>query len=105
MEKVSGTNCFNCLYVAKNAEKVRQEDLNNQGGLDPKSNQDMQRAEKADLITLPGGSKSEVAAKKFCNNKSVQMYVTERMCCAYWDNEDAWRPWKQQKKPMEQMLS
>ncbi len=53
----------------------------------------MDRAKTADLITLPGGTKADASSKKFCNHKKIQMYVTTRMCCAYWDNEGVKRPW------------
>ncbi len=54
----------------------------------------MQKAKTADLITLPGGSKAHAASKKMCYNEKVKMYVTSRMCCAYWDNAAVKRPWK-----------
>jgi hypothetical protein len=92
--KIVGTNCFNCMYVSKSPEPVDQAILNSQGGLNPQSPEEMQRAQKADLITLPGGSQSEVISKKFCNHPSIQMYVTIRMCCAYWDSSGVIRPWK-----------
>jgi hypothetical protein len=53
----------------------------------------MERAKKADLITLPGGSKADVNSKKLCCNDQVKMSVTVRMCCAYWDNVGVKRPW------------
>ena len=56
----------------------------------------MSRAENADLITLPGGSKADAASKRLCYNKKIEMYVTVRMCCAYWDNDRVIRPWKKQ---------
>ncbi len=54
----------------------------------------MKRAQTADLITLPGGSKSDAANKKFCNHEKIKMFVTQRMCCGYWDNAGVKRPWK-----------
>ena len=54
----------------------------------------MKTEEKADLITLPGGSKEEVKNRKFCSHPKINVFVTERMCCAYWDNEGVKRPWK-----------
>ena len=92
--KIEGTNCFNCQFISKNPESIDQNSLNSQGGLNPQNKDDMKRAEKADLITLPGGSQSEVISKKFCNHPAVQMYVTVRMCCAYWDSKGVIRPWK-----------
>jgi hypothetical protein len=54
----------------------------------------IERAKKADLITLPGGSKADATNKKLCYNEQVKMNVTVRMCCAYWDNIGVKRPWK-----------
>ena len=93
-QKVIGTNCFNCMYISQKEEPVDPSELNDQGGLDPKTQEEMQRSQKADLITLPGGSKADVTTKKFCNHEKIQMFVTARMCCAYWDNAEVKRPWK-----------
>jgi hypothetical protein len=95
-EKVVGTNCFNCKFIANNNEPVLQQELNSEGGIDPKNKEEMDRAESADLITLPGGSKTDASGKRLCYNKKIEMYVTVRMCCAYWDNEGVKRPWKKQ---------
>jgi hypothetical protein len=97
-EKVIGTNCYNCQFVANTEEPVNQKLLNDEGGIDPQNEEEMDRAEKADLITLPGGSKTEVTTKKFCYNDKIKMYVTVRMCCAYWDNDGVKRPWKKAEK-------
>jgi hypothetical protein len=95
-EKVIGTNCFNCKFIANNNEPVVSQELNIIGGIIPKNDEEMSRAEIADLITLPGGSKADASSKKFCYNKKIEMYVTARMCCAYWDNDGVSRPWKKQ---------
>ena len=93
-QKVIGTNCYNCIYISKKEETVDPSELNVQGGIDPKTQEEMQRAEKADLITLPGGSKGDALNKKFCYNDKIKMFVTARMCCGYWDNAGVKRPWK-----------
>ena len=93
-EKVVGTNCYNCKFVATEEKKANPNELNDEGGIDPKNQEEMERAKKADLITLPGGSKAEVTSKRYCSNKEVEMDVTVRMCCAYWDNVGVKRPWK-----------
>ena len=69
MEKqpIVGTNCYNCLYVTKDEVSIDPKELNSQGGIDPDNDEDMERAKKADLITLPG-TKQKVTGKKFCNN-------------------------------------
>jgi hypothetical protein len=93
-QKVVGTNCYNCLYISKKEEPVDPKELNAEGGIDPKTDKDMQKAKKADLITLPGGSKADATSKEFCYNEKIKMYVTVRMCCGYWDNAAVKRPWK-----------
>ena len=94
MEKIIGTNCFNCIWIPKKDEKTISNELNAEGGIDPKNPEEMDRAKKADLITLPGGSKADASVKRMCANDKIKMYVTERMCCAYWDNAAVKRPWK-----------
>jgi hypothetical protein len=93
-QKVTGTNCYNCLYISKKEEKVDPKILNEQGGIDPQNSDEMQRAKTADLITLPGGSKADATNKKACGHPKIKMYVTVRMCCGYWDNSGVKRPWK-----------
>lgn len=93
--KIVGTNCYNCKFISDKEEAVNLEELNGEGGLDPENQEQTQRAMAADLITLPGGSKTDASNKKFCYNEKIKMYVTARMCCAYWDNEAVKRPWKQ----------
>lgn len=93
-QKVIGTNCYNCMYVSPKDEQVLGNELNGEGGIDPKNPDELSRAQKADLITLPGGSKADSTSKRFCANEKIRMYVTVRMCCAYWDNSRVKRPWK-----------
>ncbi len=93
-QKVIGTNCYNCMYISKKPEPVDANELNPEGGIDPKTEEEMLKAKSADLITLPGGSKADTINKKLCYNDKIKMYVTERMCCAYWDNAAVKRPWK-----------
>ena len=95
MEKqnVTGTNCFNCLYISKEETQVNPRELNEQGGINPENDEAIAKAKEADLITLPG-TKIGVTDKRFCNNEKVLMFVTSRMCCAYWDNEGVQRPWE-----------
>jgi len=97
-DKVIGTNCYNCKFVGNKEELIDPKILNNEGGIDPKNEEEMDRAKEADLITLPGGSKADVTNKKLCSNDNIKMYVTVRMCCAYWDNDGVKRPWKKTKK-------
>ncbi len=92
--KILGTNCYNCSWISKKEEQVEPKELNDQGGIDPKKPEEMQRAKTADLITLPGGLKDDATGKKMCYHEKIKMYVTNRMCCAYWDNAAVKRPWK-----------
>jgi hypothetical protein len=71
------------------------------GGLVPEN---MERAKKVDLITLPpdvegtncfnckwvGHKKGDV---RFCEQPQVKQLVNKRMCCAKWDRTDINRPW------------
>lgn len=82
------------MYISKKEEPVSASELNDQGGIDPKTEGDMKKAQKADLITLPGGPKTDATNKKFCYNEGIKMFVTIRMCCGYWDNSAVKRPWK-----------
>ena len=93
-QKIVGTNCYNCEYISKKEEPIDPSELNDQGGIDPKTEEEMKKAQKADLITLPGGSKDDAPNKKFCYHGEITMFVTVRMCCAYWDNSAVKRPWK-----------
>ena len=95
--KILGTNCFNCLWIGKKDEQVNSNALNLEGGIDPHDEKEMERARTADLITLPGGSKQDAPFKRLCYNEKIRMYVTVRMCCGYWDNENVKRPWKTKK--------
>ena len=97
-QKVIGTNCYNCIFISKKEEPADPSELNVQGGIDPKTQEELQRAEKADLITLPGGGKADASNKKFCYNDKIKMFVTVRMCCGYWDNVGVKRPWKKTEK-------
>ncbi len=92
-KKITGTNCYNCDFVADMDESIDPMELNEEGGIDPKNEGELERAKKADLITLPGGSRKNAESKRFCNNEEISMYVTVRMCCAYWDNVAVKRPW------------
>jgi len=90
-----GTNCYNCKYVADKVEAIYQEELNSVGGIDPKGDFEIYRAQATDLITLPDGSKDDAADKRHCHHPKVNMFVTARMCCALWDHDKVKRPWQQ----------
>jgi len=93
---VNGTNCANCIST-KNSEpeSVESKDLNSQGGIDSVSKKELELAESADLITLPG--KKNVEFKKHCNHPKIDQDVTEHMCCAYWSAEGTHRAFGEQK--------
>lgn len=65
---------------------------------------DLERAKKADLITLPKNvpgtncSNCKFVTEKgkghFCDHPEVQMVVTKKNCCAFWDAEGAIRAWE-----------
>ena len=90
--QIEGTNCANCLYAAPPMEPVSPDELNEQGGVKIEGQAELKRAEKADLITLPGGGSPEI--KFSCGHSSVNLPVNERMCCVYWDAPGTFRPWE-----------
>ncbi len=70
---------------------------NKLGGLDPTEKHLLERAKKADLVTLPKDVQGTncfnckyIENKDrdvgFCRHPKVQEKVTHRMCCALWDN-------------------
>src|SRR5690606_33694290 len=85
---VGGTNCANCIYYENHSKVTRA--LNPQGGLVIKR-EDLDRAEEADLITLPGSGKPQ--SQGFCKHSEVKQDVNDRMCCAYWDAPGTYRQW------------
>lgn len=62
----------------------------------------LDRAEHADLITLPenitgtncSNCKFVDLKTKMCNHPEVNQKVSERMCCKYWDAEGTKREWE-----------
>ena len=64
--KVIGTNCYNCKFIADKEMAVDPKELNDEGGIDPRNQEEMERAKKADLITLPGGSPNSSTQKLHC---------------------------------------
>ena len=104
LEKASrftGTNCKNCkFYLGKSEKDADKTDLNSQGGIDPKGEEQLARAKAADLITLPGDN--IVLKKAYCHHPDVKLTVTPKMCCAFWDNGDAIRPWEDLSKAEEE---
>jgi hypothetical protein len=81
--KIEGTNCANCKYAHKERTKVSKSELDPQGGLKITNKEDLRNAKHSDLVTLPG--KGTVTEKFYCEHKDIKQFVTERMCCAYWD--------------------
>jgi hypothetical protein len=88
-----GTNCKNCkFYDSKTEVDASPDELNSQGGLEPKTEEETQRAKDTDLITLPGDN--VVLKKAMCSHPEVAQMVTPKMCCAKWDHGEAIRPWE-----------
>lgn len=88
------------------ADKKHDFKLNDRGGYDYTGDA-LLRAQKVDLITLPpnieGTNCSDTnctlyGKNNFCIHKRIQLPITDRMSCAWWDNEDVIRPWG---KPVE----
>lgn len=82
-ELVTGTHCANCKFTSGKPVKADPKELNDQGGIDPTDQAGLERAEAADLITMPG--KQKVTSKVACVHPKVKLWVNSRMCCAFWD--------------------
>lgn len=89
-QKLFGTNCGNCKYFTG---KTAHPKLNSKGGVHIVNRIALKRAEKADLITLPGSQGPDDS--KLCEHKEVLQPVNDRMCCAFWDSPEALREWKE----------
>lgn len=90
-EEVTGTNCGNCKFFTGKEVPVG-ENLNEQGGITSRGEDDLAKAKEGDLITLPGKAKPTIARE--CSHKDIKQPVNDRMCCAYWDNPGAYREFK-----------
>jgi hypothetical protein len=68
-----------------------------QGGIIPEN---LVRAQRADLITLPKGipgtncGNCKFQQDGFCTHPEVEMPVTKRMCCLFWDADGTLRAWE-----------
>jgi hypothetical protein len=80
---------------------------NPQGGVDPRSPEEMAAAQAVDLITLPeevegsncGNCKffrnlDPGLGSGFCTHPEVKLDVTNRMKCSRWDQLGTYRPWE-----------
>ena len=76
--------------------------FNRQGGVEIRSHEDLLRAKKADLITLPKDVtgtncfnckwiKNKEGKVGYCSHPKVAQDVSERQCCANWDNSKTLR--------------
>jgi len=79
------------------------------GGYNYDKKEDLGTAKKFDLITLPKKIEGTNCANceyvkildankglGFCNHKFIMLPVTERMCCALWNNEGVSRSWEKE---------
>ena len=90
---IKGTNCKNCIWWKKDSEqKVDKSELNENGGLKAPNEAYVKMSKHVDMVTLPG--KAAVDVKAFCDHDDIKDFVTERMCCAYWDGEGVKREFK-----------
>lgn len=94
-EAIRGTNCSTCKYGTSKVKDVKPENLDAQGGTIPENEEQKKRAADADLITLPG--KLIPKKKVWCGHKDVDQWVTEHMCCAFWDAPGTLRSYGEQK--------
>jgi len=74
-------------------------------GIRPTTEEQVKKFKHADLIVLPekiegtNCGNCKYAADKsggmmFCKHPDLELVVTERMCCKYWDHKDVKRNWK-----------
>lgn len=102
-EKIEGTNCANCIHWVKESEKpVDKSELNEFGGLKAPNEAYIDMSKHADLVTLPG--KANVKIKAYCDHEDIHDFVTERMCCAYWDGEGVKREYKGTSPKMDESI-
>ncbi len=83
---------------------------NDLGGINETDKPAVERARKADLITLPEditgtncyNCKWISAHKKdkgtLCTHPKIRQYVNRRMCCILWSNTGEYRPFKREKE-------
>jgi hypothetical protein len=91
--KITGTNCGNCIWWNKKSEQpVDKFELNENGGLKAPNEAYITMSKHVDLVTLAG--KASVDKKALCGHEEIQDFVTERMCCAYWDGKGVKREFK-----------
>lgn len=85
--------------IRRQIEALEQELKDSQGGLKP-AGEALDRAEKADLLTLPKNvpgtncGNCRFFSDGYCGHKEVDQPVTERMCCSFWDSEGCLRAWE-----------
>ena len=101
VEKVTGTNCKNCVWWCEDDERaVGKDELNENGGIKPYSANYKKMSKEVDLVTLPG--KGTASIKTICEHEKIMDWVTERMCCALWDGEGTKREYEGDATFMEQ---
>lgn len=80
---------------------------NPQGGVDPRSPEEMAQAQAVDLVTFPEGveganctncqffrATDEGLGTGFCSQPEVKQDVTRSMCCARWNAPGTYRAWE-----------
>lgn len=81
---IEGTSCSSCNFTKDTkCEPVKKSELNKFGGIHSTDTEDLKRAKSADVITMPGAVFPE--KKCWCKNPKIIQWVTERMCCNFWD--------------------
>ncbi len=83
--------------------------FNEQGGVISNKEDELKRAKKVDLITLPRDVEGTncfnckwIRDKRerigYCSNKDVAQDVNKRMCCVKWSNKDEYRQFSGREK-------
>lgn len=79
-------------------------DFKPDGGLRPRNEEEVKKFKHADLIVLPNNIEGtncgncKYASDKsngmlYCKHPDLELVVTEKMCCRYWDHADVKRNW------------
>ncbi len=76
-------------------------------GIRPHTEEEIKKFRHADLIVLPDtvegtncGNCKYASDKSdgmmYCKHPDIEIYVTDRNCCKYWDHPEVKRNWKQE---------
>lgn len=79
-------------------------ELNKQGGILARTNEELARAKNVDLITMPisidgtNCGNCRYIKNKYCTHPKVNQAVNNRMCCVLWSRPSEYRQFKGRSK-------